>query len=123
MSSAMVGHARFSPWQFTKADLQMGHLLELALIASPATKKESCDPNYLTRTRIEGSFEGRMNPEQPCEHAEANGDIVEKYFRRWDRARMAPDQKRLSPSLLGPSIYYYGLEKPQSQLGGFFRPP
>ena len=39
----MVGHARFSPWQFKKADLQMGHLLELALESSPATNKVSCD--------------------------------------------------------------------------------
>ncbi len=29
--SALVEHARFSPWLFKKADFQMGHLLELAL--------------------------------------------------------------------------------------------
>jgi len=56
----MVGHARYSPWQFSKADLQMGHLLELATKASPTTDKVFCDTGYpLHRTRIEGSFEGR----------------------------------------------------------------
>lgn len=60
----MVEHARFSPWQFNKADLQMGHLLELALVPSLATDKVFCESDYFGhRTRIEGSFEGRMYPE------------------------------------------------------------
>lgn len=56
----MVGHARTSPWQFKNADFQMGHLLELAIKASPTTDKVFCDAGYLLhRTRIEGSFEVR----------------------------------------------------------------
>ena len=72
----MVEHARFSPWQFNKADFQMGHLLELALPSSQTTDKASCESDsYNHRTRIEGSFEGPMNPEHHASTPKLMRDI------------------------------------------------
>ena len=119
----MVGHARFSPWQFRKADLQMGHLLELALKASPATDKAFCDSDsFRHRTRIEGSFEGHHSPEHPASTPKLMKDIesmqMREKLKRWDRASTAPNKKRLSPCLLGPSFLLMRPAKAPCSSGG-----
>jgi len=42
--------------------------------------------------------------------------------KRWARASTAPNKKRLALCLRGPSIFYYGAQKPQSPVGGFWAP-
>ena len=119
----MVGCARTSPWQFRKADFQMGHILELASITSLTTETAFCDSEYYHRTRIEGCFEGH-SPEHLAgtPSNERLRDLRREKTKRWDRASTAPNKTRLSPCLPGPSFGYCGLEQPQAQLGGFSRP-
>ena len=42
--------------------------------------------------------------------------------KRWARASTAPNKKRLALCLRGPSIFYYGAQKPQYPVGGFWAP-
>ena len=42
--------------------------------------------------------------------------------KRWARASTAPNKKRLALCLRGPSIFYYGAQKPQCSVGGFWAP-
>lgn len=123
----MVEHARSSPWQFIKADFQMGHLLELALVSSPATDKVFCESDYFEhRTRIEGSFEGHTYPEHHASTPKLQEDIgiciTQAKINWWDPASRAPNIKRLSPCLHDPSFCYCGMGKPHVQLGGFLMP-
>jgi hypothetical protein len=102
----MVGHARTSPWQFRKADFQMGHLLELAFKPSPATDKAFCaSDSFLKsdtyRRLVRGTFGAHGRHASTPKRMKDIESMGEKL--KWgDRTSTAPNKRLLSPCFFGP---------------------
>lgn len=72
------GTCPFLPLAINQSRLSDGASLKARFIIVATTDKEFCDPIFSNiRTRIEGSFEGRMNPEHHASTLKLIKDIAE----------------------------------------------
>jgi hypothetical protein len=102
-------------------------VLRACIVSPPAVNKASCAPTlHQYRARIEGSSEGRHDPDTKRARYSRQGHQSEsripERLKRWDRASTAPNKKAFVTVLAWSGFLLLRPEKTPSAVGGFFGP-
>lgn len=118
------GECPFQPLALYESRPGDGAVLRARTVLPPAANKASCAPTlYQHRARIEGSFEGRSDPNTKrarySRQGYRNENRMQKNSKGGTEQAQRQTKKRLSQCLPGPAFCYYGPRKPHHQWGAF----